>query len=92
VAGRSYPEFDFDAPEEHRRYFRDIATAMVERHELSYSDAVRVVNRHWGWQDHYDEYNWLLFHEEPENWADHLYGLQRDPSFWTDQDTRPPAG
>ncbi|MFG1988405.1 hypothetical protein ACGFJ7_00290 [Actinoplanes sp. NPDC048988] len=82
MAGSLYPEFEFDAPDEHRQYFRDIATAMVERHDVLYAYAVRVINRHWGWQDHYGEYNWLVFHEEPDNWADHLYGLQRDPGFW----------
>ena len=55
---------------------------MVDRHEISYGFAVRVINRHWAGQDHYDEYNWLIFHEEPGFWADHLFGLHRSPGFW----------
>ena len=55
---------------------------MVDRHEISYGFAVRVINRHWGGQDHYAEYNWLIFHEETGFWADHLFGLHRSPGFW----------
>jgi hypothetical protein len=75
------PEFDFDAPDEHRTYFRDIALAMADRHAVSYGDAVRIINRHWGWQDHFGECNWLIFHEEPDHWADHLHNLQQAPGF-----------
>ncbi|SNY66013.1 hypothetical protein SAMN05421748_12937 [Paractinoplanes atraurantiacus] len=84
-----FPEFDFDAPDEHRLYCRDIATAMVERHGLPYDEAVAIIRRHWSWQDHYGEHNWLIFHEEPENWADHLFRLQQDPDFWIDRDPLP---
>jgi hypothetical protein len=84
-----FPEFDFDAPEEHRLYFRDIAAAMVERQGLPYNDAVAIIRRHWSHQDHYGEYNWLIFHEEPENWADHLFRLQQEPDFWVDGNPLP---
>ncbi|MFF4893901.1 hypothetical protein [Micromonospora chersina] len=76
--GRIYPEFQFDAPDEHREYFHDIALAMVSRHGVSYEEAVRVISRLWGEQDHFGEYNWLIFHEDPECWADHMHRLRVD--------------
>ncbi|WP_320065955.1 hypothetical protein [Micromonospora sp. RTGN7] len=89
MAARLFPEFDFEAPDEHRLYFRDMAVAMAERHVVPYAQAVRIINHHWGWQDHFGEYNWLIFHEEPENWADHLHRLQLDPGFWADNGAGP---
>ncbi|MGW1059164.1 hypothetical protein [Micromonospora rubida] len=76
--GRIYPEFQFDAPDERREYFHDIALAMVARHGVSYEEAVGVLSRLWGEQDHFGEYNWLIFHEDIENWADHMHRLRPD--------------
>lgn len=51
---------------------------MVARHRVSYEETVRVISRLWGEQDHFGEYNWLIFYEDPEYWADYLHRLQTD--------------
>jgi hypothetical protein len=75
VSPSALPRFDFEAPDDHLAYYAEIAVEMMRRWRVALGEAVAAVTEGVSEVDHFGQYSWLLFHEDPWYWADLYYHL-----------------
>ena len=73
-------KFEFEVDEESYEYCCEIADKMVEFFCISYEEAIARVNSQWR-ENIMIGYERLLFHELPEDWANHIY-YTHDSYWW----------
>ncbi len=79
--------FKFEVDKKGYEFCCEIADKMIELFNISHEEAIDRINSQWSGQIiKNDDYNYIVFHEDEEYWANTIY--YTDESYWWMEDMR----